>query len=216
MTGVKRNYLLHESAHAVAHAMLPHTGAGVALRQLPLAADQFIVRSILEESFANTVERVGFGLAKSSMHQLLYAFNSYIPFQQPQVGALCEAIAQFGFGTVFAMGYLLHYASNWPPQAITSADLQRWLDKLAPQGGDRCAQLLRAGGFHVNPKFRDETTPAYFALHGYEDAFARLSVDGVQGGQDSMVLECATVFAGIAEHGLESAQFSIAHQAQTN
>jgi hypothetical protein len=209
MTALKRSYVLHESAHAVAHSVFAATPDetldGMATEE------KFVLQSVMSETFAQTAEGVALGLAQSPLHAFFYALNSYIPYHRSHVSVLQRVLDACGLEAVFAFGYILTYFSNWPGTAF-SDEIRRTFEQRfehvdKEDGTEKLLDLLdrhfrNHPSFRVNSGFRDGTTPLHFRLHGCEESYLRLASGTVREVTDSQFLSrWAGRFAQMAVRG---------------
>lgn len=171
LTALKKNYLLHESGHAVSYAILERQNGS--LLDGWSEGERFVVEAFLCESFANTMEKIASAMAWDKMHALFFTLNSYIIYNREHIERVRDALRVFGAKAVFALGFVLFYASNTSRGTAIAFDRDRALETLVKnrylpsvQDADALCNQLMGSGFTVNPDFRDETTPLYFEICG--------------------------------------------------
>lgn len=194
MEHIKRNYILHEAAHCIAFRSLSEfrlelwTGS---------AAMHTIVAALLEESFANAVERFASAIADSNTHRLLLSMNShvsYAPFQKNLMHALIE---HWGFSKLFSLAVLAFFLTNcrlhsstatFPPEAL----LERVFDTSTLTKVE-IALLVTwlSTGFEFSASFQGGTSRLYFRQFGCEDEYVHLC----KRTQPSELIQDAEVFS---------------------
>ena len=109
---LKGNQIFHESAHAVAHAIilktLPNSKKTGIARERELAQ-----RVLLEESFANSCESIANAYSTDEAHDEFLFKNSYVMESPSFRKILNQSIATFGFEPVFRLMILSFLHSNF-------------------------------------------------------------------------------------------------------
>lgn len=172
------NYLLHESAHCIAHRVIqkcrgPDSSADAIERDIALGA-------LLGESFANACEAMGIIYAESEIHYSVYALNSYVVFKQELRQDMIYAVERLGFKAAFQALVLSFLFSNF------------LFEELTPRGADLILSLCAPGtkrakrseieklhrfiqlGFRLKEKFRVGTARFYFRTLGIETELFQL------------------------------------------
>lgn len=174
---------LHESAHLIADRTLD--GHPVLSSDLEHLGP--VLRALLAEAMANSVETIGILHADHGTHALLWAWNSLKALADPGRAALAAVAARAGMPELFAMSLWVYFHQN--VVAETNAIGQHFLASCAREalaatdleGPERrvlvntCASVLE-----LNPTARAVTTPAYFELNGMRaefDEVTRLDFD---------------------------------------
>ncbi len=175
---LRRNYLLHESAHCIAHSVLsamPTLGDG----EDAGAGDRFVLEALLGESFAMAAEKTAWALAHSPTHVFLYSLNSYTA-NDPEVRRIAdEAIALTSAATVFRLAFITFFYLNAGTAVPEDTECDSFVDLAAgdePVSDTARSYLKRVvkEALSLNLAFRQDTTPTYFRLLNCEEAFARL------------------------------------------
>jgi hypothetical protein len=171
---VRRNFPLHESAHCIAHrACMESSGLDE-----QAAGEFFVYRSLASEAFANTVEQLAFLCSTSDTEVLLYSINCYCLYKRKSQEMVVQAMREHGAEAVFRVAFLCYFFENAHPQDDARAPADWVLDHALRQSArseDREAILreLIRDVFRLNLRFRNNTSPIYFRLHGWEEAYQR-------------------------------------------
>jgi len=174
------NYVLHESAHAVAfHELFGRPrDVGAALR-----APQNLVRVVLGEAFAMTSEYFAACAVTGVLHAWFFSINSYrhrTPAKK-RVGELMSELGEPSLVWLILCGFL---ANNFFIERFSSTLLERALD-LSPVTMPRLSPANRKALCRaiselmvMSPEFREDTARLFFAMHGYSRDIRRvLSAD---------------------------------------
>lgn len=161
------NYILHESAHCVAEEIIRAQET-----RERRAENSAVLRALICESFANTVERSAAALIGDPLHRLFFRLNSYIRRDGP-APALLTAVDRFGWRTVLALGMLSYLFQNLharkPTQEFLEDAIDSFLAGVSISATDRDTLLdVVRGTFTLNLSFASDTTAEYFRLHGLE------------------------------------------------
>ncbi len=170
---LKKNYLFHESCHAVAKDLTRQ------FKNEKDPADDLanrILSILLEESFANTCELLGVAEAKDQTHRIFYEQNSYICMFSDRT-LIHSALLEIGDTRVFMFFVLAYLHSNFLHQSLDEHALARILILLQKSSNPTSTRplepkqikALKALGkiaFQLNPRFREVTTGFYLRLNG--------------------------------------------------
>ena len=179
LSNLKANYVFHESAHCVFRRVLK--GLECELRAVaPGERERFLLEATLAESLANTVETLGNTfMAMPLSDALFYGLNSYVRLNGARKVALVKAGAETGeylrFAFVFLASFEANLSSSGPDDAVRD---RIGLAANCPAELDGALQTLIEAGFHLSARFRENTTPEYFELLGYQDDYRVLSRGG--------------------------------------
>jgi len=174
------NYVLHESAHAVAfHELLgrPRDVSGA------LGAPKNLIRVVLGEAYAMTTEYFAACAVTGVLHDWFFSINSYrhrTPAKK-RVGELMGELGEPILVWLILCGFL---ANNFFIDRFSGKTLDRALE-LSPIGNPRISpanrrMLCRAVSelMVMSPEFREDTARLFFAMHGYSRDIRRvLSAD---------------------------------------
>ena len=166
-SNLKRNHVFHESAHCIAHALLRTVETD--LRALaPDDNERLVLETVLAESFANSVERLGTVYRHLPLSDtLFYTVNSYVTPKPKNVEAMENGAAEVGSAMRFGLLLAASFEANLTPDRAGEAVYERIsaaleCDALAPNAAHRLVETA----FDLNAGFRENTTPAYFELTG--------------------------------------------------
>lgn len=172
---VKRNYLLHESAHLVAHEVIQQQGSLVSLL-CTTKRQEFVLKALICEAFANTVETIAAAHADSDTHRFFFLFNSYVEYSLISKPLLRRAALLFDMRCVFRFAFFTFLFQNACGCTPTDLALDCYTDlafgNKMPSERDRLLlKLLSQKVFQLNVDFVKNTSPIFFRLHGCEDEF---------------------------------------------
>jgi hypothetical protein len=183
---LKRNYLLHESCHCVADALLARLK-----RESPnTPEDTFVITALVCESFANVVERLAAVLADFYPHNLFFHLNSYVEYQAQKTRLIKDAMAIFGTENILRFGFLGFFFSNLrpgsPDDVMCETFIRAVFKDVSLSAAERSIlKLLCENAFIINGAFREETTALFFRMFHCEEQFRQvakieLTFDGLQ------------------------------------
>lgn len=174
---VKGNYLLHESAHFIAHRTLPFFSCASTSADERL---QFVLSSLAAEAYANVTEQLAHCCAERRLHVLFLNMNSYMQFTEDKRKLLAHAVQLFGERPLFRFAFLclLHANSHAEPPADTL--IHDWSDLAFPEAELTQIQyhvlaMLALTSFTLRSAFRDETSRMFFRVLDCEDEFISCS-----------------------------------------
>jgi hypothetical protein len=176
LTLLQRNYLMHESAHCISHRILSSQfGGGKQEGQ----KEQYVLTSILNEAYANTVERIGAALAGSNHHRLFYTLNSYTDGRGDMGSLLRDSLRVFGLPKTFLMGILasfyLNTHENNPQSETTAVIIDIVSDRQQISESERALmRIVINNGFGLSMGFRTQTNPLFFRYVGCQKEFEDL------------------------------------------
>ena len=175
----KRNYLLHESAHYIAHHIIGLNSSSMHDSIFASEEERAVAAALLGEAFATTAERLAWALADNRTHILLLNLNSYVDYREPNHNMVTECLESFGVPAMLRLGMTASFLNNLKKAPVTDLECNAILDHLFPGIKDNVAteklRPLVAHVFSVAPAFFEETTPAYFRLLGREKVFVEMS-----------------------------------------
>jgi hypothetical protein len=189
LTQLAHNHVLHESAHLISNRILGRTdGEG------PLAKIDVVIRALLCESFANTIESLSIAFAGSSqIHRFFLGLNcyvSYTPDLPRREKVLRDLIDLFGFRETFELGLVAFLHTNThdvtPPEAVIASWLRTVFERRELSTAEAVLlDLLVRQTFILPQGFRQETSRMFFSI-----------------------LECEKDFENFSEMPLDSAQLA--------
>lgn len=172
---LRRNYLLHESAHCIAHDVLQKIDApGSQVDKKTLVLD-----NLFAESFANATETFAASLLHTIPEKFFFnlsSFMSYLPDVKEAAGQLGSKCGLRGLFKIICFSYVF---ANLRYEEVTSemSDLcvSFSLDGAGLDEDDRQPlAVLFENSLKLNEKFREETAAVYFGFLGCYDEFAEL------------------------------------------
>lgn len=174
------NYVLHETAHAVAFQELMGRPKDVSAA---LCAPQNLIRVVLGEAYAMTSEYFAACAVSGVLHDWFFSINSYrhrTPAKK-RVGELMSELGEPLLVWLILCGFL---ANNFFVERFTERTLERALE-LSPVVVPRLSSANRralCGAISklmvMSPEFREDTARLFFAMHGYSRDIRRvLSAD---------------------------------------
>lgn len=167
--GFRRNYIFHESCHAVARSFVQVFPKGL----------EKIYQLLLEESFANTCELMAVLDVKDSMHRFFYEVNSYTFLFEAQsfLKSGCESIGEV---ELFQMLMISYFFANVLKSGLSPSDFDFILNsvvtndrKLSKTELKNLKSLCQIP-FTLDLRFRTLTTGLYLKLMGLSMDRARL------------------------------------------
>jgi hypothetical protein len=164
------NYVLHESAHAVAFHELFGRPRDVFSA---LSDPSNLVRVQLGESYAMASEYFAACAVSGTLHAWFFSINSY-RHRTPAKKAVGELVSKLGLPLLVWLVLVAFLQNNFFVERFSRATLERALS-LSPLGPSprvspaHCSRLCRAltALMVMNPEFRYDTTRLFLTLHGY-------------------------------------------------
>jgi hypothetical protein len=163
------NYLLHESAHAVAFAALFGRPRDVAAA---LSAPSALVKLMLGESFAMTAEYFAACAVRGQPHAWLFSISSYRHRTQKKK-AVGELLERYGFDFVGRAVLLAFLYNNFLVDRLDRRQLAALADAADPRVARRLSPVaLRHLGATLNglmvmsPEFRYDTSRLFLSMFG--------------------------------------------------
>jgi hypothetical protein len=206
---ITRNYTLHEAAHCIASTIFQ---LDESLLETARNSDKekFVLREILSEAFANSVETTAAAVDPSPLPAFIFSLNSYMKGSIEGKKLLDSARRTFGEDLAYLILFLCYFEANLSsggPGEVTTvavlgaADIPLSLDLDT----ELFARLMNVG-FKLNRGFRENTASAYFSLLGYEQEFRSLSQNHWLAHEDNQKIarRVGTIFANVVLRGLKS------------
>lgn len=166
---LKRNFVFHESCHAVvrrlAGPLLAPASAGGGLSE----QRRFALQMIFEESCANACELFGGFEAKDPIHRIFYELNSYICEFERRTD-FHQATERWGGPEVCRWMILSYLLSNFLRTQLDEGDVRRMqilsgLKELSSKDLKVLRSLSRVA-FQLSERFREQTTAFHLRLSG--------------------------------------------------
>jgi hypothetical protein len=164
------NYLLHESAHAVAfHELFGRPRDTHAA----LSDPKKLVHVVLGEAYAMTAEYFAACAVSGPIHAWFFSINSY-RHRTPAKKAVGELVSRLGLPLLVWLVLIAFLQNNFFVERLPMKTLERALERYplgklpAISHGDR-VRLCRAlsGLMVMNPEFREDTARLFLTMHGY-------------------------------------------------
>lgn len=159
---LKRNFLFHESCHAVAKSV------SEAYFQ---DGRNLLLLALLEESFANTCELLAVMDVNDRAHKDFYEFNSYA-FVYEARSLMLELEKKFSMTTLFQFMHLCYLHANFLETDLQDKNFQRVLRyvsidvKMHAHAEIKKLKNLSRIAFELNPRFIHVTTRFYLRYAG--------------------------------------------------
>jgi hypothetical protein len=206
VSNVKHNHAFHESAHCVAHTVAGHY-KDVLAPACRSDRERFVLEAILVESFANTVETIAAAEDASVSHAVFYALNSYMLTSLKKKKLLERSREALGPVNTFLLVYLSYVESNFATEKSNEATYARVRQTLgAFDAEDSLLTEMVDVGFGLSQGFRENTTPVYFRLLGYEKEYLIMAQPTYleDPGSQAAICGMSRVLADIGLRGLDS------------
>jgi hypothetical protein len=159
------SYHLHEAAHVIAEHFL--------LNVKPASQQEEILKAILAESFANTVDALAGALAQDDVHYFFIKQNCYMHPQSKVVQAMERLNKKMGFRFTFMLTFFTYVHANFLAKPLSKKSIDELVERYAsaPKPGAAVQKDIRtvsAIGEKLDPRFRVTTTGNYFKQRGFE------------------------------------------------
>lgn len=194
---MKRNYLLHESCHYIAHCISSEE-AHDSTQHFHSDREFRVATAFLGEAFAGLTERIAWVVAQNPTHILFFNLNSYVDHDVREHKLLTECIDELGLSQVCEIGMLALFINNLKKRPLEDKEMDALLCFCFSAGQpprpvlEKIVFLIR-NVFSIAPAFLEETTPAYFRMVGLEKEFLDLS------SRDWSVEQLSALMAGEAK-----------------
>lgn len=204
---LKKNYLLHESAHGIAEAVLSaRASASVGLGYT--RQEMFVLNSFIAESYANAVETIASAFVDSGYHLYFFLLNSYVAWKGEKRTQINALISAFGMKRLLKFQCLAFLFSNLRYDSVPPQQVERLMTTIfenaraAGEHRDALHSIFNAA-FSLSPVFREETSRIYFRLYACEQAFDDLHQLDIVENAALMTYICDTfeALAEIVENG---------------
>ncbi len=162
---LKKNYLFHESCHALARGIFEKIAT-------VSAPEEKILQILLEESFANTCELVAVIDAEDPIHRIFYECNAYT-FLFAERTHLKRAFAEMGEAGVFRFLLLSYLQANFLRREMSGKNLERTVKlafgkMLVDSQQVKTLKYLAKITFTLDQRFREVTTGFHLRLCGFQ------------------------------------------------
>ena len=164
------NYLLHESAHAVAyHELFGRPRDTYAA----LSEPSKLVHVVLGEAYAMAAEYFAACAVSGPVHAWFFSINSY-RHRTPAKKAVGELVTRLGLPLLVWLVLIAFLENNFFVERLPMKTLDRALElyplgKLKSVSREDRLRLCRALGalMVMNPEFREDTARLFLTMHGY-------------------------------------------------
>lgn len=168
---LRKNFIFHESCHAVARDKTKHLFKNG-------TADQLIFLRLLEESFANTVELLSIIHADNQIHRAFYETNSFTSLFE-HLGNFQKASDELGTFELYQLILMGYLHSNFLKASLAENDFKLILDltfqKNTRTMNDKALKSLLKLTFQLDLDFRLHITPLHLQLSGHKVSAVDLS-----------------------------------------
>lgn len=170
---LRKNYVFHESCHAVARSKTQHLMGHLK------EEDELIFLRIVEESFANTAELLSVIYSDHKIHRYFYQINSFTSLfeSQSQFKKAKDELGFFDFFPMMMMGYIY---SNFLKASLNESEFQLICDlafqKKARTVPEKALKSLLKIPFTLDLDFRLQTTPLHLVLNGHNTDLKKISI----------------------------------------
>ncbi|MBC7420253.1 MAG: hypothetical protein H7328_05945 [Bdellovibrio sp.] len=160
---LKRNFVFHESCHAVARS------EALASQQL---TDSLVLQMLIEESFANTCELLAVIDAEDNAHRIFYEISSYTSLFEERTN-LKNAQTEIGSEKLMEFILLSYLHSNFLFESLDELQFKRILKIIFKENSPNPSQVktmkrISKICFTLDEKFKFVTTGFYMRLNGYK------------------------------------------------
>ena len=172
---LKRNFVFHEGSHAVIRDLLAqHFGKAQHSKEIEgtdtLASQRvFVLRVLLEESFANTAELLGVIDADDSIHQAFYELNSYNTLFEHRSN-LKKALNELGANLLIPFFILSYLHVNFLRESLTDSDLKKIVATIGHEPVKptqmKTLKAMSKLCFELSEIFRYQTTSFHLKING--------------------------------------------------
>ena len=169
---LRRNYLLHESAHCIAH----HAFQQIDGRVSHVDKKTLVLDNLFAESFANATETFAASLLETAAEKFFFNLSSFMSYL-PAVNEVAWRLgSEYGLHGLFKLICFSYFLSNLRYEEVTQ-EISNLCVSLSLDGGDldeddkQPLAVLFDNSLKLNKKFRDETAAVYFGFLGCYDEF---------------------------------------------
>lgn len=163
---IPESYHLHESSHVVAEYYL---------KKISLRSPQdLILKTILAESFANTVDALVCTFASDDIHWFFVKQNSYMHPQKKIIKAMNELTEALGCQFTFMLTFFTYVHANFLASPLSNKAVQELVSRYAQVKKinlkhQKNIRTVCQIGEDLDPLFRYQTTANYFKQMGFDE-----------------------------------------------
>jgi hypothetical protein len=159
------SYHLHEAAHVIAEHFLKEVSVS--------GAQEKILKAILAESFANTVDALSCAQVADDVHHYFIKQNCYMHPQKKISQAVTGLTPSMGFRFVFMLIYFSYVHANFLANPLSKKAVGELAERYAPgiklnAKIQKDIQTVCAIGEKLDPLFRVVTTGNYLKQQGFK------------------------------------------------
>jgi len=159
------SYHMHEAAHVIAEYFLKEVSLN--------GPQEKILKLILAESFANTVDALACVAASDDIHRFFLKQNCYMHPRQNVSQALGALTKDAGFRFTFMLTLFTYVHANFLTKPVPKKMVQELFARHASNKKlnaklQKHIQTVRGIGEHLDPLFRVTTTGNYLKQQGFE------------------------------------------------
>lgn len=159
------SYHMHEAAHVIAEHFLKEVKVS--------GQQQEILKSMLAESFANTVDALASAQATDEIHHYFIKQNSYMHPQKKTKQAMTGLIESMGFRFTFMLVYFTYLQANFLTKPLSKKSVQELCERYAPDVKvnaklQKDIRTVCETGEKLDMLFRVTTTGNYFKQQGFK------------------------------------------------
>lgn len=165
------SYHLHEAAHVIAEHFLKDIE--------PQNQQEQILKAILAESFANTVDALVCVHASDEIHDFFIKQNCYMHPQKKIALAMNGLIESMGFQFTFMLTFFSYVHANFLAKPMTNQFVLELASSYAPgkkltANTKKDVGVVLGIGEKLDPLFRINTTSNYFKQQGFDEDLQEL------------------------------------------
>jgi hypothetical protein len=169
---LRRNYLLHESAHCIAHDVLQQLDP----RGSQVDKKTLVLDNLFAESFANATETFAASLLEATAEKFFFNLSSFMSYIPAVKEAASRLGSEYGVRGLFKLICFSYFLANLRYEEVTAemSDLcvSLSLDGAALNEHDKQPlAVLFENSLKLNERFRAETAAVYFGFLGCHDEF---------------------------------------------
>jgi hypothetical protein len=201
---IKKNYLLHESAHCISYKLIRGYQKSIS-RVLP--QQQFVLSALLSESFANAIELLASSFIDREPQLLFFHMNSYITYSSQGLTELRSVVSQWGLEETLKFCCFAYLLANLCHETASEATIDKiihriWHASTIDADSRSLFHEIFKYGFILNPVFRVDAGFAYFQMSKTEQEFERIkTLDLVDEPVISEILMVFDMLADVASKG---------------
>jgi len=183
---LKQNFVFHEAAHGAIRTLADRLLGPYKLESQTLPSQRkFVLRMLIEESFANTCELMAIVDLEDSVHRCFFELNSYMNnFEQRT--HLKNALESIGESKVIRFLFLAYLQSNFLRSGIDDSQFRLMIQIVENTAADfspgfskdpknlKTLRALAKVAFQLSERFRVQTTAFHLRLAGIQTSQQQL------------------------------------------